>query len=333
MSPGATLEQFLKIETEAGRVSDEIAATIECLVTAGVELAVSISFSALAVSSRGSETTNGDGDIQRSLVVIAQQIFEKYLSDSPASILVSEELEDAMSLPGKSSLCVTIDPLDGSSNIDTNLAIGSIGIVNPARYFMPNLLVEFNKIYPNIKLQLQVGNRQTIVGKLESLDLDIAFMGKPPDQFAVQCKAIGNHPQIIIAPADHEYADRSQLSFSKLKNQDFLLRETGAGTRAVADRLFKRSKFTPRSAIEFGSNETIKQAVIAGMGVALISAHTVAAELADKRLITLDVKGLPINRKWYIVKHKNKRLSPSSNALWEYIIESGKNFLPNGYLA
>lgn len=126
MSPGATLEQFLKIETEAGRVSDEIVATIECLVTAGVELAVSISCSALAVSSGGSETTNSDGDIQKPLVVIAQQIFEKYLSDSPASILVSEELEDAMPLPGKSSLCVAIDPLDGSSNIDTNLAIGSI---------------------------------------------------------------------------------------------------------------------------------------------------------------------------------------------------------------
>ena len=222
------------------------------------------------------------------------------------------------------------EALNDLSGLDHGNA--SIGIVNPARYFMPNLLVEFNNIYPNIRLQLQVGNRQTIVGKLESLELDIAFMGKPPDQFAVQCKAIGNHPQIIIAPADHEYADRSQLSFSKLKNQDFLLRETGAGTRAVADRLFKRSKFTPRSAIEFGSNETIKQAVIAGMGVAIISAHTVAAELADKRLITLDVKGLPINRKWYIVKHKNKRLSPSSNALWEFIVESGKNFLPNGYL-
>ncbi len=223
------------------------------------------------------------------------------------------------------------EALNDLSGLDHGNA--SIGIVNPARYFMPNLLVEFKKIYPNIKLQLQVGNRQSIVSKLGNLDLDIAFMGLPPEQYAVQCEAIGNHPQIIIAPADHEFADESQLSFSKLKNQNFLLRETGSGTRAVSDKLFKKSKSAPASAIEFGSNETIKQAVIAGMGIAIISAHTVAAELADKRLIALDVKGLPINRKWYIVKHKNKRLSPSSSALWDYIVESGNNFLPNGRLA
>ncbi len=204
----------------------------------------------------------------------------------------------------------------------------SIGVVNPARYFIPNLLVEFKKNYPNIKLQLQVGNRETIVAKLENLELDFAIMGQPPDHFAVQQKPIGSHPQIIIAAADHEFANKTQLSFSKLKNQDFLLREAGSGTRRVADKLFKKSKYMPESAVEFGSNETIKQAVIAGMGIAIISAHTVAAELADKRLIALDVKGLPINRKWYIVKHKNKRLLHSALTLWDYIVENGKNYLP-----
>jgi DNA-binding transcriptional LysR family regulator len=204
----------------------------------------------------------------------------------------------------------------------------TIGVVNAARYFIPNMLVEFSKINPNIKLQLQVGNRETIISKLESLELDFAIMGQPPDHFSVQHKAIGNHPQIIIAPTDHEYRNESQLPFSKLKQHNFLLREPGSGTRAVADRLFKKSKSVPESAVEFGSNETIKQAVIAGMGIAIISAHTVAAELAEKRLIALDVKGLPINRTWYIVKHKNKRLMPSSLKLWEYIVKHGKNHLP-----
>lgn len=209
----------------------------------------------------------------------------------------------------------------------------SIGVVNAARYFIPNMLVEFKKIHPNIKLQLQVGNRESIVSKLESLDLDFAIMGQPPDHFSVQHKAIGNHPQIIIAPANHEFSHRSQLLFSELENQDFLLREAGSGTRTLTDRLFKKSRCKPGSAIEFGSNETIKQAVIAGMGIAVISAHTVAAELAQKRLIALDVQGLPINRTWYIVKHKNKRLMHSSLALWDYIVESGKNFLPKDHLA
>ncbi len=216
--------------------------------------------------------------------------------------------------------------LDELSGVDHGNA--SIGVVNPARYFIPNLLVEFKNNYPKIKLQLQVGNRETIVNKLENLDLDFAIMGQPPRQFAVQQEAIGSHPQIIIAATDHEFANQKQLTFSKLKNQDFLLREAGSGTRSVADKLFKKSKFTPESATEFGSNETIKQAVIAGMGIAIISAHTVAAELADKRLVALDVKGLPINRKWYIVKHKNKRLMHSALTLWDYIVEHGNDYLP-----
>ena len=209
----------------------------------------------------------------------------------------------------------------------------SIGVVNAARYFIPNMLVEFKKIHPDIKLQLQVGNRESLVTKLESLDLDFALMGQPPDNFAVEHKSIGKHPQIIIAPADHEFSDRSQILFSELEKQDFLLREAGSGTRTLTDRLFKKNKCKPGSAIEFGSNETIKQAVIAGMGIAVISAHTVAAELAEKRLIALDVQGLPINRTWYIVKHKNKRLMHSSLALWDYIVESGKDFLPKDHLA
>jgi len=209
----------------------------------------------------------------------------------------------------------------------------TIGVVNAARYFIPNMLVEFKKLHPNIKLQLQVGNRETIISKLESLDLDFALMGQPPDHFAVQHKAIGNHPQIIIAPADHEFSNRSHILFSELENKDFLLREAGSGTRTLTDRLFKKNKCKPGSAIEFGSNETIKQAVIAGMGIAVISAHTVAAELSEKRLIALDVIGLPINRTWYIVKHKNKRLMHSSLALWDYIVKSGKDFLPKDHLA
>jgi fructose-1,6-bisphosphatase I len=126
MNPGSTLEQFLKKEIAARRVTREIAATIECLVVAGAELAESISFSPPADSSGSSKTTNSNGDKQTPLDAIAQQIFEKHLFESPASILVSEELDDVMSLPGKSSLCVAIDPLDGSTNIDTNMSIGSI---------------------------------------------------------------------------------------------------------------------------------------------------------------------------------------------------------------
>ena len=204
----------------------------------------------------------------------------------------------------------------------------SVGVVSTARYFAPMVLAEFMRIYQDIKIQLQVGNRDATMEKLESMELDFAITGLPPDHFEVKKEFISNHPQIIIAPPDHPLANRSRISLSELKDETFLLREMGSGTRSVTDKLFSRVKGLPKSGLEFGSNETIKQAVMAGMGIAVISAHTVAAELKEKRLVALDVKGTPINRKWFVVKHANKRFLPSAEALWNFVARNGKHYLP-----
>ena len=204
----------------------------------------------------------------------------------------------------------------------------SVGVVSTARYFAPMVLAEFMRIYQDIKIQLQVGNRDATMEKLESMELDFAITGLPPDHFEVRKEFISNHPQIIIAPPDHPLANKSRIPLTDLKNETFLLREEGSGTRSVSDKLFARSKGMPESGIEFGSNETIKQAVMAGMGIALISSHTVAAELKEKRLVALDVKGTPINRKWFVVKHANKRFLPSAEALWNFVARNGRHYLP-----
>ncbi len=206
----------------------------------------------------------------------------------------------------------------------------SVGVVSTARYFAPMVLAEFMRIYEDIKIQLQVGNRETTMEKLENMELDFAITGLPPDHFEVKKEFIARHPQIIIAPPDHPLAQKSRIALPELRNETFLLREPGSGTRSVTDKLFARCKGLPRSGLEFGSNETIKQAVMAGMGIAVISAHTVAAELKEKRLIALDVKGLPINRKWFVVKHANKRFLPSAQALWNFVARNGRHYLPHG---
>jgi len=206
--------------------------------------------------------------------------------------------------------------------------IVAVGVVSTARYFAPTVLAEFMKIYPEIKIQLLVGNRETTMGKLESMELDFAITGLPPDHFGVEKEFISKHPQIIIAAPDHRLAKKRKIPLSELEPETFLLREPGSGTRTVSDKLFASNKNLPGSALEFGSNETIKQAVMVGMGIALISAHTVAAELKEKRLVALDVKGLPINRKWFVVKHANKRFLPSAQALWNFIARNGKHYLP-----
>jgi DNA-binding transcriptional LysR family regulator len=206
--------------------------------------------------------------------------------------------------------------------------IVAVGVVSTARYFAPTVLAEFMKIYPEIKIQLLVGNRETTMEKLESMELDFAITGLPPDHFGVEKEFISKHPQIIIAAPNHRLAKQRKIPLAKLEPETFLLREPGSGTRTVSDKLFASNKNLPGSALEFGSNETIKQAVMVGMGIALISAHTVAAELKEKRLVALDVKGLPINRKWFVVKHANKRFLPSAQALWNFIARNGKHYLP-----
>ncbi len=206
--------------------------------------------------------------------------------------------------------------------------IVSVGVVSTARYFAPSVLAEFMKIYPDVRIQLQVGNREVTMEKLESLELDFAITGLPPDHFEVKKEFISKHPQIIIAAPDHPLAARPRISLTELKDETFLLREAGSGTRTVTDKLFARARNLPKQGLEFGSNETIKQAVMVGMGIAVISAHTVAAEIREKRLVALDVKGLPINRKWFVVKHGQKRFLPSAQALWNFIARNGKHYLP-----
>jgi LysR family transcriptional regulator, low CO2-responsive transcriptional regulator len=227
----------------------------------------------------------------------------------------------------ESSMIEFSEILDEISGI--NRGVVSIGVVSTARYFAPNVLASFNQVYPDVKLRLQVGNRESIIKKLEDLEIDFAVTGLPPKHFKVESEYIGKNPQLIIGPPNHEFAESAAISLSALKNQTFLLREIGSGTRAVAEKLFQKAGIEhDESGVEFGSNETIKQAVMAGMGIAVISAHTVAAELAEKRLVSLNVKGLPVNRKWFVVKNANKRFLPSALALWNHFARSGKDFLP-----
>jgi DNA-binding transcriptional LysR family regulator len=268
----------------------------------------------------------------------------------PAISLQLRDLEQAIGLPllerNESGLTTTLagqELFELSSSIQHSLTrfgeiiddlkgvdhgIVAVGVVSTARYFAPTVLAEFMKIYPEVKIQLLVGNRETTMAKLENMELDFAITGLPPDHFGVEKEFISKHPQIIIAAPDHRLAKKQKIPLSELEHDTFLLREAGSGTRTVSDKLFASNRKLPGSALEFGSNETIKQAVMVGMGIALISAHTVAAELKEKRLVELDVKGLPINRKWFVVKHANKRFIPSAQALWNFIARNGKHYLP-----
>jgi len=141
-------------------------------------------------------------------------------------------------------------------------------------------------------------------------------------------RLIGDHPNIIVAPADHPLAGRKGLELKDLAGESFLMREPGSGTRLLMQQLVEEAGFRPKVGMEIDSNETIKQAVMAGLGVAFISAHTVASEIQHGRLAVLDVVGLPVIRQWFVLRRIDKHLLPPGLALLEFLSREAARFLP-----
>jgi len=204
----------------------------------------------------------------------------------------------------------------------------SIGAVSTAKYFVPFAIAAFSKLHPKLDISLSIGNRQEIRQALHGYDLDFAIMGRPPPDVEVETHLIGDHPHIIVAPRGHWLAQDFGLAAVDLTHETFLTREQGSGTRMLMEQLFADTELQPTIGMEMSSNETIKQAVIAGLGIAFISAHTVATELEDGRLVALDVAGLPVLRQWFVVRRQDKVLLPPAQAMLDFLSAEGARFLP-----
>ncbi len=204
----------------------------------------------------------------------------------------------------------------------------TVGVVSTAKYFAPAALGAFRKLHPETDIRLAVSNREDMVRSLAAMEFDLVIMGLPPEGVAVEAVVIGDHPHVIVAAPDHRLARRQRIPLEALAKEAFLVREPGSGTRGLMQRLFDEARIAPPIAMEMSSNETIKQAVMAGLGIAFISGHTIATEVEGGRLAVLDVVGLPALRRWQVVRHAEKRLTAASSALWEFLAREGRLFLP-----
>ena len=204
----------------------------------------------------------------------------------------------------------------------------TLGAVSTSKYFAPHVLASFQHAHPDVNVTLSIGNRDEVLRRLENYDVDLAVMGRPPERIEAEQQVFGEHPYVIIATPHHPLVGRRQIPFAKMAEETFLIRESGSGTRLHLDALFSAAEITPTVGMEIVSNETIKQAVIAGLGIALISAHTIAAELHDGRLAILDVVGLPIRRHWLVVRMSRRSVSPATQALWDFFVTEGSRQLP-----
>lgn len=199
----------------------------------------------------------------------------------------------------------------------------SIAVTSTAKYFAPRLLAEFRRRHPEVRLRLAVSNREAVVSALTENTVDLAIMGRPPRGLDTEAAPFASHPIAIIAAPDHPLAGRKRLPLERLAGETFIIRERGSGTRAAMEHVFAARRFSARETLEMSSNETIKQAVMAGMGIAFLSMHTIGLELRARRLVVLAVSGLPVMREWYVIHRRGKRLSRAAQEFKSFLLEQG----------
>lgn len=204
----------------------------------------------------------------------------------------------------------------------------TVGMVSTAKYFVPRLLALFRQEHPSIDVRLVVcTNRQALYQLLESSECDVAVMGRPPRELAVRAEAFAAHPLVFVAPPGHPLLARGGLPVAALDTYPFIVREQGSGTRDAMEKFFAEHRFEPSITMEMGSNETIKQAVMAGMGVSFLSLHTLWLELGGGLLALLDVEHTPVMRTWQVVHLQSRVLSPAAEAFRYFLIERGEAML------
>ena len=199
----------------------------------------------------------------------------------------------------------------------------SIAVTSTAKYFAPRLLAEFRRSHPEARLRLAVSNREAVVRELTENTVDLAVMGRPPRGLDTEAAPFAKHPIGIIAAPEHPLVGRKRLPLERLAGETFIIRERGSGTRAAMEHVFAERGFKAGETLEMSSNETIKQAVMAGMGIAFLSMHTIGLELRAGRLALLAVNGLPVMREWYVIHRRGKRLSPAAQAFKSFLLEQG----------
>lgn len=203
----------------------------------------------------------------------------------------------------------------------------TIAVATTANYFALKLLGEFYRRFSGTNISLDVTNRERLLNHLNDNTADMVIMGQPPEGMDVEATPFLDNPLVVIAPKGHRLADEKQIPLSVLQQETFIMREHGSGTRIAMERFFEESGYSISSVMEMSSNEAINQAVEAGLGLGIVSQHTLELELALGRLDILDVESFPIMRHWYLVHRQGKRLTALMEAFKQLVIEDAGEVL------
>jgi len=199
----------------------------------------------------------------------------------------------------------------------------NVAVISAGDYFFPQLMVAFARQHSGVQLNLTVHNREELLGELAANRTDLAVMVRPPDDLDTQNDAFAPHPYVIVGAPDHPLAARQRISMDELIKQPFVTREPGSDTWFSMQEAFGKHLGALQVAMEIKSTETIKQAVIAGIGLGFLSFHTIGRELAARSLVVLEVEGFPLMLNWYIVHRREKRLAPVARAFRQFLLDEG----------
>lgn len=203
-----------------------------------------------------------------------------------------------------------------------------ISAATTANHFITHMMADFSRLHPDINITLDITNREALVSQLQSYDPDFVIMGEPPGKLDINSEQFMDNPLIVIASANHDLSSDliEEIPMSKIIKESFVVREEGSGTKAAIRRHFKKYGFNFVSSYEMSSNESIKHAVVAGLGLGIVALHTVRLELEAKKLVILNVENFPIKRYWNLVSRKGKKLSPAAIEFKQFIINGAGEY-------
>jgi DNA-binding transcriptional LysR family regulator len=190
--------------------------------------------------------------------------------------------------------------------------------------FAPRLLGAFAALHPGVETSMQAHNRQALIHRLADNEDDLYLFADAPELEDVVAQELLPNPLVVIARDDHPLAREKNIPFERLALEPFLIREEGSGARRIAMRLFGARGLVPKVRMELGTNEAIKEAILAGLGVTIMSRYTFGLDPESSRYVCLDVEGFPLENHWYLAYPAGKQISPVMRAFLDFARSEAK---------
>ena len=205
-----------------------------------------------------------------------------------------------------------------------------LAVITSAKYLAPQLLGQFGRMHPGVELSLKVTNRERLLERIAGHEDDFCILGQPPRELEVEAYPLVPNPLVVMASRDHPLVGTPSIPLKRLLDEPFIMREPGSGTRDAVIRLFASKNLdAPVARMEFASNEAIKHTVVAGLGITVLSMHSLVLEGTSGPIAILDVQGFPIQRHWYVIHPKNRKLSVVAQAFLEFVKQEGRHIADN----